>query len=165
MLASSLSITPLAAVSRPVAGITREGTLIITLPGSPKGAKENFEAVLPVLSHAITLSRGGDGRRLHGDVVKALDKEDQSASSHSRHHGHLHGCGGHHAPTSRTLRSMDVTAGSKHLVTSCLNNAADLLLTQSLPEHALPPTPLSRCPMLCQPSLNILLFYLSKLDP
>ncbi len=40
---AGLSHTPLAALSRPVAGV-RGKTLIVTLPGSPKAVKENIEA-------------------------------------------------------------------------------------------------------------------------
>lgn len=54
MRAASLKITPHAMLSRVVAGI-RKKTLIINLPGSPKGAVENLQVVLPVLSHAIQL--------------------------------------------------------------------------------------------------------------
>ena len=56
MRAASLTITPHAMLSRIVTGI-RKRTLIINLPGSPKGAVENLETVLPVLPHAIQLLR------------------------------------------------------------------------------------------------------------
>jgi molybdopterin adenylyltransferase len=54
MRAASLKITPHAMLSRIVTGIRRK-TLIINLPGSPKGAVENLQVVLPVLEHAIKL--------------------------------------------------------------------------------------------------------------
>ncbi len=54
MRAASLKITSHAMLSRVVAGI-RKKTLIINLPGSPKGAVENFQVVTPVLSHAVQL--------------------------------------------------------------------------------------------------------------
>lgn len=54
MRAQSLKITPHAMLSRQQAGI-RKSTLVINLPGSPKGAVENLEVVLPVLAHAIEL--------------------------------------------------------------------------------------------------------------
>jgi len=54
MRAASLKITPHAMLSRIVTGIRRR-TLIINLPGSPKGAVENLQVILPVLSHAIQL--------------------------------------------------------------------------------------------------------------
>ena len=46
------SKTPMAILSRGIAG-TRNGTLIINLPGSPKGVTECFEVIRPVLQHAI----------------------------------------------------------------------------------------------------------------
>lgn len=54
MRSASLRITPHAMLSRAAAGI-RKKAIIINLPGSPKGAKENLEVVLPVLEHAVTL--------------------------------------------------------------------------------------------------------------
>jgi len=54
MRAASLKITPHAMLSRVLTGI-RKKTLIINLPGSPKGAVENLQVVLPVLPHAIQL--------------------------------------------------------------------------------------------------------------
>ena len=54
MRAASLKITPHAMLSRIVTGI-RKKTLIINLPGSPKGAVENLQVVMPVLPHAVQL--------------------------------------------------------------------------------------------------------------
>jgi len=54
MRAASLKITPHAMLSRIVTGI-RKKTLIINLPGSPKGAVENLQVVLAVLPHAVQL--------------------------------------------------------------------------------------------------------------
>jgi molybdenum cofactor synthesis domain-containing protein len=54
MRAASLKITPHAMLSRATSGI-RKRTLIINLPGSPKGAVENLRVLLPVLEHAIQL--------------------------------------------------------------------------------------------------------------
>jgi len=54
MRAASLKITPHAMLTRIVTDIHKK-TLIINLPGSPKGAVENFQVVLPVLEHAIKL--------------------------------------------------------------------------------------------------------------
>ncbi len=50
----SLQYTPMAMISRGIAGV-RGRTLIINLPGSPKAVKESLEYVLPVLPHAINL--------------------------------------------------------------------------------------------------------------
>ncbi len=54
MRAASLKITPHAMLSRIVTGI-RKRTIIINLPGSPKGAVENLQVVIPILPHAIQL--------------------------------------------------------------------------------------------------------------
>ena len=54
MRSASLKITPHAMLSRIVTGI-RKRTLIVNLPGSPKGAVENLQVILPVLEHAVRL--------------------------------------------------------------------------------------------------------------
>jgi molybdenum cofactor synthesis domain-containing protein len=54
----SLEKTPMASLSRAVAGI-RNKSLIINLPGSPRGALENLEAVWPTIGHAVEKIRGG----------------------------------------------------------------------------------------------------------
>ncbi len=59
MRAGSLKITPHGMLSRAAAGI-RKNTLIINLPGSPKGALENFRIVSPVLPHAVQLLENDD---------------------------------------------------------------------------------------------------------
>jgi len=56
MRAASLQVTPHAMLSRASAGI-RKRTLIVNLPGSPKGATENLAVLLPVLPHAVQLLR------------------------------------------------------------------------------------------------------------
>ena len=60
MRAASLKVTPFAMLSRSMAGV-RGRMLIINLPGSPKGALENLEVVLPVLEHAVQLLTGESG--------------------------------------------------------------------------------------------------------
>jgi molybdenum cofactor synthesis domain-containing protein len=57
MRAEGLRHTPKAMLSRSVA-VTRGRTLIITLPGSERGARESLEAVIEVLPHAVELLRG-----------------------------------------------------------------------------------------------------------
>ena len=49
--------TKRAYLSRGIAGI-RRGTLIINLPGSPKGAEESLKIVSPILGHAIEVIKG-----------------------------------------------------------------------------------------------------------
>lgn len=60
MRAESLKKTPMAMLSRSMAGI-RKKTLIINLPGSLRGAVENFEVVLPALKHGIEILKGEGG--------------------------------------------------------------------------------------------------------
>ena len=55
----SMLITPHAMISRAIAGI-RGRSLIINLPGSPKGVKENLAVILPALKHAIEKIKGDD---------------------------------------------------------------------------------------------------------
>ena len=54
MRAESIKITPLASLSRAVCGI-RKKTLIINLPGSVRGARENLATILRLLPHATSL--------------------------------------------------------------------------------------------------------------
>lgn len=58
MRAESLRKTPHAMISRAMAGV-RKRCLIINLPGSPGGVKDNLSVVLPALKHALE-KLGGD---------------------------------------------------------------------------------------------------------
>jgi molybdenum cofactor synthesis domain-containing protein len=53
----SMQITPYAMISRAIVGI-RGRALIVNLPGSPKGAKENLDVILPALKHALEKING-----------------------------------------------------------------------------------------------------------
>ena len=57
MLAGGLEKTPMAALTRARAGSIGK-TLVINVPGSPRGATESLEAVLDVIPHAIQLLSG-----------------------------------------------------------------------------------------------------------
>ena len=52
-----LKKTPFAALSRSICG-TRGSTLIINVPGSPKGAVESLSAIIELIPHALNILRG-----------------------------------------------------------------------------------------------------------
>jgi molybdopterin adenylyltransferase len=57
MRAAGRANTPLADLSRGLVGV-RGRCLIVNLPGSPKGAVESFDAIAPVLDHALETLAG-----------------------------------------------------------------------------------------------------------
>jgi molybdopterin adenylyltransferase len=60
MRLESLKFTPRAMLSRATAGI-RGGTIIINLPGSPKGVRECLNVILPSLQHGVDILKGNTG--------------------------------------------------------------------------------------------------------
>ena len=62
MRAASLKHTPMAMLSRALAGVSG-GTLIINFPGSPRAIAQLFGVVEPVLGHAVATLRRQDARR------------------------------------------------------------------------------------------------------
>lgn len=58
MRAHSLTITPRAMLSRALC-MQRGTTLIINLPGSKKAAQENWDGIVEVLPHAVSMMHGG----------------------------------------------------------------------------------------------------------
>lgn len=57
MRGQTLNVTPMAMLSRAVAGV-RGGCLIINLPGSPKAVQECLDVISPALSHAVEIIKG-----------------------------------------------------------------------------------------------------------
>lgn len=87
-------------MSRPAAGV-RHKSLIVTLPGSPKGAKENLQAIIRTLPHACLQASGANSRALHAGGVKKLESDagisgarghhtTGTTHSHHDHHDHHH---------------------------------------------------------------------------
>lgn len=131
LLATSLQKTPMAALARPVAGVTANGMLIVTVPGSPKGALENTEAVLKIVPHALDLLSGGSGKAVHQAMgmpkrapgtpesdSHAIDRHGIAHPHHHHHHHHDHRIHGHghghrHDHPSAMPRSMDPAKGGK----------------------------------------------------
>lgn len=82
MRAAGRASTPMADLSRGIAGI-RGTTLVVDLPGSPRGATESLEAVLPLVPHALQL--------LAGDTTRHPPPTTDGAPPHARPHDHEHG--------------------------------------------------------------------------
>lgn len=105
---------------------------VFSLPGSPKGSKENLESLLKVLPHALDLATGGSGKVVHAALGSAReigtqkDTEVLSATTtvalpnlvgesnqHQHHHHHHEHSHGHSPPKSRTMLSQDPSVAGK----------------------------------------------------
>lgn len=62
MLMAAIKENPMAALSRGVVGSVG-ASLVVNLPGSPRGAVENLTALLPILPHALALLAGDTEHR------------------------------------------------------------------------------------------------------
>ena len=78
MRLAGLQKTPLAMISRAVVGC-RGRTLIINLPGSPKGVRENLEAILQAIPHAV--------EKLKGDPADCAAPESAAVATEPRRDG------------------------------------------------------------------------------
>jgi molybdopterin adenylyltransferase len=83
MRATGRGSTPMADLSRGLAGVLG-GTLIVNLPGSPKGALESLEAIVPVLDHALEMLGGpvdhaGFAHPPPGEAAGRPDPDDPAA--------------------------------------------------------------------------------------
>ena len=73
--------TPLADLSRAVVGVHR-GSLIVNLPGSPKGAIESLEAIIPALDHALETLAGPFDHGAAGESAAAATLPVASPDEH-----------------------------------------------------------------------------------
>lgn len=145
LLAESLKRTPLAALSRPVAG-TVGNTLVITLPGSVKAVKENLEALFAngFIEHAIDLIKGGTGKQVHAAMGSG-----HGGAPHHQHHHHHHHHHDHHVPQPRSILSHDpsLPVYARHRVSPypqiSLEDALNMIVNeiQPLSVVSLPVTP------------------------
>ncbi|KAI8070695.1 hypothetical protein BC940DRAFT_295344 [Gongronella butleri] len=91
LMSASLQKTPMAALSRMVSGFI-DHMLVITLPGSPKACRENMDALMPVLPHAIDLVRNQRNKIQQTHAALASSSAQSIPGGHQcvHHHHHHH---------------------------------------------------------------------------
>lgn len=100
-------------MSRPVAGV-RNKTVVVTLPGSPKGAKENLLSIIKLLPHACMQSAGGDSRTIHAGGIEKLEKDAGLTSPSTGHHDRQKAHCGHMLPRARTAPEKRLRSNDPH---------------------------------------------------
>lgn len=152
--------TPMANLSRGLAG-TLGSSLVVNLPGSPKGAVDSFRSVMDVVPHALELL-AGNTEHTQSPPPPAGHHHDHSAEHEHgyapRHeHGHGHGPRHEHGTAREPLQEAEPGAGraphvSDPAVAAELNRRVaageEVLLATAVRVHGAPP---------CRPGQKMLL--------